>query len=225
MCATIQYEDMRTRRRSRGAAAVAFAAAAVATVLAAWAPSAAAQPQQEPARSITGERIPFVAGPSPEKVQQQGQVPPYTCYWWYEASWPAGNPVPVTYKTFIECGEWSPGLPSWYSNQAVLRQPELGPVSTTAKDEGYLEGQVSVDATSPPVTRPNTLYVQHLTAVIHTPDENGLADIWTELPAGCIGLGTPIASCDLRYPDFAFRGADHEQRAVRGRQPAAERSP
>ncbi len=152
----------------------------------------------------------MVAGPSREakaaaRAAGRAEPPPYTCYWSAEWSWPAGNPVPVNYASFIECGETLPGPPSSFTLKSELRASPGGLLESSGPEvSGWLDGKPESRATSPLLARPSSHYVRQESTILNMPDQSGSTDIWIELPAGCVGLGTPLAVCDISYPAFSM---------------------
>ena len=150
----------------------------------------------------------MVAGPSRAKKAAAraaglAEPPPYTCYWSAEWSWPAGNPAPVTYASFIECGETLPGPPSSFTLKSELHASPGGLLESSAPEvSGWLDGKPESRATSAPLARPSSHYVSQESTILNMPDASGEVDIWYELPAGCVGVGTPLAVCDMNYPAF-----------------------
>lgn len=150
----------------------------------------------------------LVAGPSAAtkaaaRAAGRAEPPPYTCYWGAEWSWPAGNPAPVDYASNIECGETLPGPPSSFTLKSELRASPGGLLESSAPEvSGWLDGKPESRATSAPLARPSSHYVRQESSILNMPDQEGEVDIWYELPAGCVGVGTPLAVCDISYAPF-----------------------
>ncbi|MEV4759565.1 hypothetical protein AB0J86_31335 [Micromonospora sp. NPDC049559] len=162
------------------------------------------------ATGVTHRTVKLVAGPSPEKkaaLRAAGVAddpPPFTCYFnIWEASWPGGNPAPITFSSSLECGDAPPGPWQIFTLKTELRNVATGFVEAEGPAlDGILEGRVTSGATSVPLQRPAAHYVRQVSSILNLPDESGAYDIWYYLPAECTGVGGPLAECDFRNAPF-----------------------
>jgi hypothetical protein len=166
---------------------------------------AAAEEEAAP-ETLTQQQNGFraVYGPSPEKLAAYRAAglddPPFgeCAFGAWEVSWPAGNPVPVSYWSEVACGpSWGPETALWVKTSLETGNGLIYDVGPDVFNK-YGESEARSSSTAMNVRRPTTVRVHHQSSALFLPDEQGMVDVWYYLPEFCIGIGSPYAECDLR---------------------------
>ncbi|GAA1698870.1 hypothetical protein GCM10009765_55390 [Fodinicola feengrottensis] len=118
----------------------------------------------------------------------------------WNASWPSGTRVAITFTTSVSCGT---GLTVTTSVTSILHAAGGAAESTAPTAQGNTPGTIASSATSTRFARPTTHYVEHKSTSTLHPSSAGTL-VWQGLPAGCTGAGTATATCDINEPSFTI---------------------
>ncbi|MGA8114759.1 MAG: hypothetical protein WCA46_13930 [Actinocatenispora sp.] len=144
-----------------------------------------------------------VAASSDAGTRLRDDPPIYECSVEGSWSWPAGNPVPVTYTSGWTCadpltigqGLVTTSLRSAADNSTVSTAPTASEVLVTEINSGTDSG---------PINRPTSLYLHQEATIQLAPESDGTPDIWYTLPDECTGVGTPTAFCSFDWTPFTM---------------------
>jgi hypothetical protein len=125
----------------------------------------------------------------------------FECLWNWAAEWPAGQVVLLTYEASFVCGLGP--------TTAGFIQAELHLADGTFEGSGEVVNIGPEPSTTPTVSeganivnRPLTHFVRSVSGVSLLPDPGGTIWIWFQLPEGCEGVGTPVATCEIDFEQF-----------------------
>lgn len=116
----------------------------------------------------------------------------------WNASWPAGTKVAITYTSEVACGT---GLVVTTSVTSTLHSAGGAVEQVAPNAHGDTPGTFASSATSQKFARPTTHYVQHQSTSTLHPSSAGTL-VWGALPAGCTGTNTATATCNINEPAF-----------------------
>jgi hypothetical protein len=188
-----------------------LARAIVAVVIvgaAALLPAGVAEAEEAPGPELSGPMVTkldgFIAAPV-DAGGAQAAPPPYHCEWGWDVE--VGGFYPeawLRYAATFECAQVGPDVAG--TLQGSLHASPGGLRLHQGPDFGFAWccALVFPPATSGgeiTLTGPGSFYLNSNSIVDLFPDEQW-SWVWTSLPAGCIGLGTPRAVCDIDSQAF-----------------------